>query len=46
MAVALKTQSFNSPIELATWAADVANSVTAIVSIVFDNSGKYVLFYT
>jgi hypothetical protein len=46
MAVALKTRSFDSPIELSTWAADVANNVTAVVSVVTDNSGKYVLFYT
>lgn len=47
MAVALKQRSFNNASEVSAFAANVANSVTTIISIVYDTaSSKYVLFYT
>ena len=45
MAVAVKTQSFRTPQELADWAAAGANNVGTVLSIVTDASGMYVLFY-
>lgn len=38
-----KCRIFNNPVELA---AFLAASVTTVISIVSDNSGKYILFYT
>lgn len=46
MAVTLKVKIFDSPNDLAAFCAAGGNNVTAVVSIVSDNNGKYVLFYT
>lgn len=47
MAIQLKYASFNTPREVAEFAASPANGVTAIVSLTFDSaSGKWVVFYT
>lgn len=47
MAVALKQKAFANGTEAAAFAANAANSVTAIITIVFDaSSGKYVMFWT
>lgn len=47
MAVALKQKAFNNASEAASFAANPANTVTTVVSIVYDvASAKYVLFYT
>lgn len=45
MAVVLKTQIFDSPNDVAAFCVAAGNNVTTVVSIVTDNSGKYVLFY-
>lgn len=45
MAVALKIKIFDSPVDLAAFCVDGANNVTTVISVVTDNSGKYVLFY-
>ena len=46
MTVALKSRVFETALDLTTFCADEDNDVGEIVSIVTDNSGKYVLFYT
>ena len=40
--IALKYKIFATPSELATFAT---GAVTTIYSIVYDNSGKYIIFY-
>lgn len=45
MAVAVKTRIFDTAKELADYCVAGANNVTTVLSIVTDNSGKYVLFY-
>lgn len=45
MAVALKSMSFSSQVELTQFAALPANNVTTIISIVYNQDGKYILFY-
>ncbi len=45
MAVAVKTRAFPTANDLAAFCADVANSVTTVLSIVSDNNGQFVLFY-
>lgn len=46
MAVALKCANFTSPHALALFCADVANNVTNIVTIQYDDAIGWVLFYT
>lgn len=45
MAVALKSMTFSSQVELTQFAALVANNVTTVVSIIYNQDGKYILFY-
>ena len=45
MAVALKSMTFSSQVDLTSFCADVANGVASIVSIVYNQDGKYILFY-
>lgn len=44
--VALIVKIFDTPQELADFAALAGNSVATIYGIVTDSSGKYLLFYT
>ncbi len=46
MAVALKVKIFDNPNELAAFCAAGGNNVTTVISIVTDNNGKYLVFYT
>lgn len=46
MAVALKWQIFDNPITLTAFCVAGGNNVTTVISIVPDNNGKFVLFYT
>ena len=46
MAVALKSRSFSSQVDLTAFCIDAANNVGEVISIVYNQDGKYVLFYT
>ena len=42
----LKSMSFSSQVDLTQFVNDVANGVTAITAILYNQDGKYILFYT
>lgn len=42
----LKSMSFSSQVDLTKFVNDPANSVSSIVAIIYNQDGKYILFYT
>lgn len=45
MAVALKSKAFASQVDLTAFAANVANNVTTIIQVIYNQDGQYILFY-
>jgi hypothetical protein len=45
MAVVLKSRAFNSSNDLTAFCVAAGNNVTTVIEIIYNQDGKYVLFY-